>query len=212
MSGYFSFADFSLYGFYGWDDIPILKYTLSAETPTSVTVSGEYKRVLMFALDSSIPIGQVTARIETAFFPMRYFSKSVTSQLSQSDSAFQQNNQLISLLGLDWLHGDLTLTAQYYADFVFGELSDLDRDLFTHLVTLQGSYSLLGGNLSLSLGGIVHLVDFDSAIQTQVDYSLTDNLSLSCAANFFVPGIDEKGSFSSYKDLSCIVFKGVLRF
>ena len=39
LSGYFSALDLSVYGFYGWDDIPLLNYQMTAE---GILVSGQY--------------------------------------------------------------------------------------------------------------------------------------------------------------------------
>ena len=250
LNAYTGFADFSLYGYYGWEDTPCVSYAVNTaeqtepypgygdvtvNVPESITLSGEYKRVFMIAFDSSIPLGQVTLRLEGAFFPYRYFSVSAENQLKQQFEQYeesgsidpsgvktiQQNHNLIALAGADWIKGDWTLSTQYYADFVFdgGEteasgdnsVDYLERDAFVHKTSFSISYSALAGSLDLSLNGIIGLNYFDTAIVPQVSYSLNDSIKLSLSAYIFNAG-KEDGTYGLYKDLSCVILKGRFYF
>ena len=136
LSGYFSALDLSLYGFYGWDDIPLLNYQMTAE---GILVSGQYERMAMIGADAALPIGPTVLRLEAAFFPQRYFQKS---------SGAEKRNQLSALAGIDWMPSGWTLTAQYYCDYVFEDLDELERtDAYQHGATLSISKSLVNFNL-----------------------------------------------------------------
>lgn len=212
LSGYFSALDVSLYGFFGWDDIPLLDYGMVGTFPsfTGINVSGEYKRMGMIGADAALPLGETVLRLETAFFPMRHFQKSAENimqekMLSGECATSEKHNELSALAGLDWMPSGWTLTAQYYCDVVFGNLDSLERsDAYTHGATVSVSKSLVNETLELSLAGVIGLNDFDSMISPSVKYSLSDQISLSGGAYIFIPGPEHDGKYGAYKDLSSI--------
>ena len=202
LSGYFSALDLSLYGFYGWDDIPLLDYGITAE---GVLVGGEYKRMAMVGTDAALPIGPTVLRLEAAFFPQRYFQKKEGGSL--------KNNQLSALAGLDWMPSGWTLTAQYYCDYIFGDLDTLERtDAYQHGATLSVSKSLVNETLELSFAGVIGLNDFDSMLSPSVKYSLSDQISLDASAYIFLAGPDRDGKYGAYKDLSTIAINASFKF
>ena len=150
VSGYLSAFDLSLYGFYGWDDTPILNYGMTSE---AIVVNGKYERMAMIGADAALPIGETVLRLETAFFPQRHFQKEEGGSL--------QKNQLSALAGIDWMPSGWTLTAQYYCDAVFGDLDELERtDAYQHGATLSVSKSLVNETLELSFSGLIGFNDF----------------------------------------------------
>ena len=211
LSGYFSVLDFSFYGFYGWDDMPFLDYTMSSE---GVNVTGEYKRMAMLGIDAAVPIKETVLRMEAAFFPKRHFQKSsgiiieekmLSTGKGSSSSAESSlvRNELFALAGLDWMREGWTFTAQYYCDYVLGELENLEREkALQQGATLSVSKKLLSDTLELSFSGVLGLNDFDSFIKPAVTYSLSDQINLSGGAYIFIPGPDRDGQYGSYKDLS----------
>ncbi|MBR6296314.1 MAG: hypothetical protein IKR40_07565 [Treponema sp.] len=220
LSGYFSAFDVSLYGFYGWDDIPLLDYAMVGTWPaiSGINVSGEYKRMGMIGADAALPLGEIVLRLETAFFPMRHFQKSAESiigekMLSGDPSTSEKHNQLSALAGVDWMPSGWTLTAQYYCDVVFGDIDSLERsDSYEHGATLSVSKSLVNETLELSLAGIIGLNDFDSMISPSVKYSLSDQITLSGGAYIFLPGPSRDGKYGAYKDLSTIYLDAKFSF
>ena len=241
LSGYFSALDLSLYGFYGWDDIPLLDYGITfgqpldpsnpaTVLPNGITVGGEYKRMSMVGADAALPIGSTVLRLETAFFPQRYFQKSAeeiikealrqaqgpqeTSQGPQKSSVIAlQRNQLSALAGLDWMPSGWTFTAQYYCDYVFGDLDTLERtDAYQHGATLSISKSLINETLELSFAGVIGLNDYDSMLSPSIKYSLSDQISLGASAYIFLPGPDRDGKYGAYKDLSTIAVNAKFSF
>ena len=238
ISGYFPALDLSLYGFYGWDDLPLLDYTISYSAPTetmpyalpnAISVAGEYKRMGMIGVDAAIPIKATVLRTEAAFFPQRYFQKSSEKIMEEKMTAAakaaqtgkapatvetsEQHNELSALIGLDWMPSGWTITAQYFCDFVFGDLDALERkDAYTHGSTLSLSKSLVNETLELSLSGLLNFNDFDSLINPSVSYSLSDQIKLSAGAYIFLPGPDEDGEYGQYKDLSSIYIKAKFSF
>ncbi len=216
LSGYFSALDLSLYGFYGWEDTPLLDYGMTfgepldpsnpaTALPNGITVGGEYKRMTMVGTDAALPIGPTVLRLEAAFFPQRYFQKKEGGSL--------KNNQLSALAGLDWMPSGWTLTAQYYCDYIFGDLDTLERtDAWQHGATLSVSKSLVNETLELSFAGVIGLNDYDSMLSPSVKYSLSDQISLDASAYIFLAGPDRDGKYGAYKDLSTIAINASFKF
>ena len=229
LSGYFSVLDLSLYGFYGWDDIPMLDYGMTfgapmdptnpaTALPNGITVDGEYKRMAMVGADAALPIGQIVLRLEGAFFPQRYMQKSAEEILKEALRQAQgpqdvKRNQISALAGLDWMPSGWTITAQYYCDYVFGELDTLERtDAYQHGASLSISKSLINETLELSFAGLIGLNDFDSMLSPSIKYSLSDQISLGVEAYIFLPGPDRDGKYGAYKDLSTLSLNAKFSF
>ena len=229
LSGYFSVLDLSLYGFYGWDDIPMLDYGITfgapadpsnpaTALPEEIVVSGQYKRMAMVGADAALPIGPIVLRLETAFFPQRYMQKKAEEILKEALQQAQgpqdiQRNQLSALVGLDWMPSGWTLTAQYYCDYIFGDLDTLERkDDYQQGATLSISKSLVNETLELSFAGVIGLNDFDSMLSPSVKYSLSDQITLGLNAFIFLPGPDCEGKYGAYKDLSSLSLNAKFSF
>ncbi|MBR5095649.1 MAG: hypothetical protein IK094_00910 [Treponema sp.] len=198
-AGYFSMLDVSLYAFYGWDKTPVADYS---------TASGQHERLAMIGADAAIPIGQTVLRAEAAFFPQRRFQKTAQRILAQKAAGGQSEssaakNQLCGLLGLDWMPGDWTLTAQYYCDVVFKSLEGLDRSYeYIHGATLSVSKKFLSETLTVSFKALVEFNDLSFVLYPSATYSVTDQLKVKGGACIFVPGPNKEGSYGAYKDLS----------
>ena len=224
LSGYFSILDFSLYEYYGWDDIPVLGYSMTygapvdptnpaTAMPNGIVVSGDYKRMAMIGTDAALPIGPTVLRLEAAFFPQRYFQKSAEEIMKNRSESSEKHNQLSALAGIDWMPSGWTITAQYYCDVVFGDIEKLDRaNEYQHGTTLSLSKSLVNETLELSLAGILGFNDFDSMISPSVKYSLSDQINLGLKAFIFLPGPDNDGKYGAYKDLSSICMNAKFSF
>ena len=221
LSGYFSACDLSLYGFYGWDDIPLLDYTLTGAYPsfTGISVSGNYRHMGMIGADAAVPIGETVIRIEGAFFPLRSIQKSAEKIIEEKMSVvtdvevYEKHNELSGLVGVDWMPSGWTITAQYFCDAVFGNLDALEReDAFTHGASLSISKSLVNETLDLSLSGLVNFNDFDSLISPSASYSISDQIKVVGGAYIFLPGPDRDGEYGKYKDLSTIYIKARFSF
>ncbi|MBO4731581.1 MAG: hypothetical protein J5597_02065 [Spirochaetaceae bacterium] len=217
LSGYFSMLDVSLYGFYGWDDIPLLNYGITfgqpqfpfPAMPNGLEVSGKYERMAMLGADAALPIGETVIRMEAAFFPQRHFQKSAESILGGSSAFSEQHNELSALVGIDWMPAGWTFTAQYYCDYVAGKLDLLDRtDSFTHGATFSVSRTFLDETLEASFSGVINFDAFDTMFAPSVKYSVSDQLSVSGGAYIFLGGphtADQPrcdGQYGKYRDLS----------
>ncbi|MBQ9538434.1 MAG: hypothetical protein IJU95_04120 [Treponema sp.] len=218
VSAYTPFADFSLYGFWGWDDEPVISYAISKvnayKIPTEISLSGEYRKMGMVGLDTSIPAGPLVIRAEAAYFPGRYFGTTAMAQILENQDAYVQLSQLTFLAGLDFIAGDWTITGQYYGDTVTGSRKFVDRKGYIHQATLSISKTFLGGNLEIGLAGMMELNDFSFVIQPSIKYAATDQLSFNLGANFFRPGPDEDepGTYGAYEDLSCVTLGAKFSF
>ena len=191
LSGYFPAFDASVYGFYGWDDMPVFDYTYT----------GNYKRMAMLGLDAAIPVREVVIRTEAAFFPKRYFTDT------------EQRNEISALTGIDWMPSGWTLTAQYFCDYVFGDTESINRaDAYTHGATLSVSKTFLNENLEASLSGLIGFNDFDSFIKPSINYSLSDQINAEIGAYIFTPGPEKDGTYGAYKDYSSFYIKGKFSF
>ena len=225
FSGYFSAFDISLYGFYGWEDIPLLNYGIkfgaplvptnpATAMPEEIIVGGKYKRLAMLGADAALPIGPTVLRLEAAFFPQRYMQIEAEETLRQAQGPQEiKRNQLSALAGIDWMPSGWTLTAQYYCDYVFGNLDTLERkEAYQHGATLSISKSLVNETLELSFAGVIGLNDFDSMLSPSIKYSLSDQINLGLNAFIFLPGPDRDGKYGAYKDLSSLCLNAKFSF
>jgi len=219
-SGYFSFCDVSLYGFYGWDKTPVLNYQLNTvmhpvygvEVPESLTVNGEYKRLAMVGLDMAIPVGALVLRTETAYFPNREFQASSEAIMSGKPSSVKQQ-QLMAVAGFDWMPSDWTITAQYYSDAILNKSENTQRtDSYEHGGTLSISKSLLNDTLELSVSGVMGFNSFDSVLNGSAKYSLSDQIALTLGTYVFLPGPEKNGTYGNYKDFSSIYVKAEFKW
>ena len=208
-AGYFSSLDVSFYAFYGWDKTPLVDYTLiGGIAPGGIIASGQYERLAMIGADAAVPIGQTVLRVEAAFFPQRRMQKSaqrILAQKAADDAAecWAAKMQLCALVGLDWMPGEWTLTAQYYCDAALEGLDGLDRSYaFIHGATLSVSKKFLSETLTVSFKALVEFNDLSFVLYPSASYSVTDQLKFKGGACIFVPGPDKKGSYGAYKDLS----------
>ena len=220
LKAFLPFADLSLYGYYGWDDMPVMKYSVG----TAITVGGSYERMAMFGADASIPIRSVVLRLEGAVFPDRAMALSADEQVMAQFTAmrsgktefdyFVRRNQMAGLIGLDFTPAFCTITVQYYIDTVTGSVGMLDREHFVHKATCSVSKSFLRDTLDLSLTGIMELKHFSGMINPCVKYSVSDQLSVSLDSSFFFRGPDKDnwGEYAAYEDLDCISLKAVFSF
>ena len=215
FSGYFSLCDVSLYGFYGWDKMPLMNYSLvfsNPPIPDAIKIDGEYSRLTMFGLDAAFPIGATVLRLESAYFPNRKMQAKAETIISGGETGISQH-QIMALAGLDWMPSGWTITAQYYCDVVLNKSDILERkDAFNHGATLSISKSFLQDTLELSFSGLVGLNDFDSAFTLDGKYSLSDQIKLSAGTYIFLSGPDGDGTYGKLKDLSTIYIKAQYSF
>ena len=205
VSFWFPAIDFSLYGYYGFDDSPNLSY--ASDMPTKITVTGKYYRYGMAGFDLAVPAGAFVIRAESAFFIERAL------QLGQTSfGGFERKNELRALAGIDWNKNGWMLTAQYYGDVVFAYVDSLARDAYEHGATANLSKTLFSETLTLSCTGLVRLNDLDGFAGLKAKYSLTDEISLALAFDGYFPGPKSDGTYGKYKDLSCVRFEGTVKF
>ena len=207
VSFWFPAVDFSLYGYYGFDDSPNFMYTPDAMPPTKITVTGKYYRYGMAGFDLAVPAGAFVIRAESAFFIERAL------QLGQTSfGGCERKNELRALAGFDWNKNGWMLTAQYYGDVVFDYVDSLARDAYEHGATANLSKTLFSETLTLSCTGLVRWNDLDGFAGLKAKYSLTDEISLALAFDGYFPGPKSDGTYGKYKDLSCVRFEGTVKF
>ena len=224
-SVYTSVADLSLYVFYGWDDLPLIKYNpyinemYEENVLDTLLVTGEYKRMYMAGADAAIPYGDLVFRFEGAFFPKRHIQTTAEYQIEEfvSDNKIptsERKNQAVGLAGLDWTpSGGWTITAQYVMDKVFDYDDNLDRRDYEHQATLSIEKSILNETLTIMASGALDLWDFSTASELELDYKLTDAITLCLIGDLYLEGPDGKnGLYGEYRDFSSITFKGKMSF
>ncbi|MBB5225396.1 hypothetical protein DYE50_03980 [Treponema ruminis] len=186
LASYFPFADFSIYGFYGYDRQPL------------PILSDSSKKIAMVGADTAIPVKEIVLRAEGAFFPERY----------------SQKNQLVALAGFDWNSSLITITAQYYMDYLTGDLENFGRKAYLHQASLSLSKSFLQDTLKFSFSGLLGLNDFDSMLSFKGEYSITDQLCLTLGSDIFMkgPDKDKNGFYGAYQDFSSAYIKAEFKF
>ena len=211
LSAYLPFADFSLYGFYGYDDEPLLNYTGFPD------ISGKFEKMTMVGADAAIPFGQMVLRLEAAFFPKRKFALSATRQvqalLTGKSTFTSKKNEVTALAGIDWMPSFITMTAQYYCDYLFEDSQDIDReDSFLHQATLSLSKSFFSETLTVDFSGIIELNEFSSFLHLKADYAASDQISFYLGYAWFLAGPDKDGAYGLYKDMTSLLFGGKYSF
>jgi hypothetical protein len=206
VSCYSALFDLSLCGFYGWNDIPYLRGSLASLSP-------EFHRMLMAGGNASVPAGDLLFRLEAAYTWGGRFAPDADSVAAASGNLIPaEKDRLQMLAGADWKAGSWTITAQYYEDILPGPAGGIERDWRKNGATLSVSRSLLRETLSLSASCDLSLKDFDAAGSAVVKWAVTDELELALGADFFFAGIDGRGDYGTYEDLSCLWLRGVYRF
>ena len=213
LSFYLPRVDFSFYGWYGFDTVPVLNYVPEMTTPPipdAITVNGDYQRYGLLGFDAALPISQVVLRFETAYSIAKALQVDAVKIL-QGEKHFERKHLLKMLLGLDWTYKGLTLTTQYYGDVVFGGIEQLTRKRYEHGTTLSLSYAFLQDTLSFGVNYAINWNEFDSFLRANMSYDLTDAISLGLSYSGFFPG-KSQGEYGRYKDLSDVKLEAVFRW
>jgi hypothetical protein len=222
LSWYAPALDFSVMGFYGWNDMPYAeKAVVFSEaapfTPAGLELRPGYGRTLTAGADASVPLGNFLLRLEAAWTGGGRYDRSAgetAAALSagQNDEPVKKHN-LKLLAGLDWNPSGWTLSAQYYEDLLPDAYDGgTARPWRKSAVTLRAGRSFFRETLNLSAWCFLDLQDFDTAASVSADYALTDAFSLSLGSDFFTGGIENRGTYGAYKDLNCLWIKGIFRF
>jgi hypothetical protein len=222
FSAYTPALDFSVTAFYGWNDIPYVEKTIvfsetAAPVPAGVTLTPGYARTLTAGADASVPLGEFLLRLEAAWTGGGRYDRSAgetAAALSagQSDEPVEKHN-LKLLAGLDWNPSGWTLSAQYYEDLLpdaYG--GGTARPWRKSGLSLRTGRSFFRETLNLSAWCYLDLQDFDAAASAAAAFALTDDLELSLGCDLFNGGIDGRGAYGAYKDLSCLWVRGIFRF
>ena len=210
---YLSKADFSLYGFYGYENTPLISYKLTGSSPNYILkLDGEYSRTLMLGADTSIPVGSKTVRLEAAYFPFRPFQTSAKSQLTGSSSRYRERGEFAILAGLDYLGPTWTVTGQYYLSYILGDVEALDREAFDNKATISISRSLGGDEFEVSLSAILGLNYLDTAINPKIKYRFNDDIVFTLSALIMNTGTDKSKGYGRFRELSSLAFKCVYSY
>jgi hypothetical protein len=220
LSCYTPVMDFSVAGFYGWNDIPWMKKLihLSGGQAAGLELSPEYGRTLTLGADTSIPLGEILLRLETAWtgggrYDRGLSAEEIAALLAGGQSEPMTKQNLKALAGIDWNPRGWTLSAQYYEDLLPDAYNGgISRSWRKNGLSLRIAKGLFRETLKLSAWSYLDLGDFDTASGITADYALTDSLSLSLGTDFFTGGIDKRGTYAAYRDLNCVRVKGIFRF
>ena len=147
----------------------------------------EYDRLAMAGASAAVPVGDVTLKAEVGWYPKR---DAVVSAMT----------------GLEWIHNDLTVVAELYGEW------DKAAEKLSGQVGAGISYSLLDGDLELSLAGLLELRELDGAVVAKAEYGLTDEFKVSASAVYIFEGPDGPGTYGAFKDMNCIRLEAVYSF
>jgi hypothetical protein len=213
--------DFSIAAFYGWNDIPHFKKKLifSGASPAGLELTPGYERTIMAGVDARVPMGEFLLRLEAAWTTGGRYDRlpeetAAALLAGQVDEPVEKHN-LKLLAGLDWNPSGWTLSVQYYEDLLpeaYSDAGGIERPWRKYALTLRLARSFVRETLSLSAWCYLDLRDFDSTAGASAVWALTDALSLSLGSDLFSGGIENRGDYAAYRDLSCLWVKGVFRF
>ncbi|MDR2069574.1 MAG: hypothetical protein LBP71_06865 [Spirochaetaceae bacterium] len=214
VSWYTPALDFSCMAFYGWNDIP---YTEKKLIPPGIELTPGYGRTVTAGADAGIPLGDFLLRLEAAwtgggrYDPPAGETAAALRGGQIGDPVVRHN--LKALAGIDWNPSGWTLSAQYYEDLLpDARGGGTARPWRKNGISLRIAKGFFRETLHISAWGYLDLADFDTAGSLSADYALTDALSLSWGTDFFTGGIDNRGSYAAYRELSCGWFRGIFRF
>jgi len=214
LSFWFPAADFSLYGFYGYDDSPITSYTISydsSDNPTGVTVDGKYYKYGMTGLDAAIPVKQFVLRVESAVFMDRALARK-PEKAALEQVSYYRKNRIMALGGIDWIKDEWTVTAQCFDDVVLDYDDTLDRHEHEPGSTLRIMRTFLSETLTLTFDSAINWSEYDSFISLSAEYAVNDQLTLGIEGDGYIEGNDDYSTYGKYKDFSSVSFKGIYRF
>lgn len=194
-------ADFSFYGFYGWD----------SDNALLTLMTGKYFRMAMAAFDAAIPLGEFVLRAETAFFPNRAFELHKDKIFTDGRTHLTMH-QIRALAGIDWFKGDWIINAQYYGDLVFIPDEAMNRHPYDHGSTLSIARSFIGETLKITLSAAADWNDLDSYAGLSATYALTDQLKLTAGADGYFNGVKRNGRYGSIAALSNVRLEAVFSF
>jgi hypothetical protein len=222
ISAYTPALDFSLMGFYGWNDIPhtrkrLIFRTAAPSPPAELELLPEYGRTITAGADASIPLGEFLLRLETAWTGGGRYDRpsgemaAILGSGQTSDPV--EKHRIQALTGIDWNPSGWTLSVQYYEDLLpDARDGGTERPWRKNGLSLRIARALFRETLNLSAWCYLDLADFDTAGSVSAAYALTDSLTLSAGTDFFTGGIDGRGTYAAYKDLSCVWIRGIFRF
>ncbi len=194
-------ADFSFYGFYGWD----------SDNALLTLMTGKYFRMGMAAFDAAIPLGEFVLRAETAFFPNRAFELHKDKIFTDGRTHLTMH-QIKALAGIDWFKGDWIINAQYYGDLVFIPDDAMNRHPYDHGSTLSIGRSFIGETLKIMLSAAADWNDLDSYAGLSATYALTDQIKLTAGADGYFHGFKRNGKYGSLAALSNVRLEAVFSF
>lgn len=96
-------------------------------------------------------------------------------------------------------------------DKIFDYNDNLDRRDYEHQATLSIEKSVLNETLTLMASGALDLRYFSSASELEIDYKLTDAITLSLIGDLYFRGY-KYGMYGEYRDFSSVTFKGKMSF
>ncbi|MDR2071787.1 MAG: hypothetical protein LBP81_10280 [Treponema sp.] len=211
VSCYTPLFDLSLCGFYGWNDIPYLRGSAAGPPPFSMTP--EFHRTIMAGGDASIPADNFLFRLEAAYtWGGRFTPDEAAIAAALGNLVPVEKTRLQMLAGMDWNPGSWTVTVQYCEDLLPAKDGGIERDWRKNGTTLSVSRSFLRGVLTVSSSCYLGLRDFDAAGSGEIRWAVTGALELFLGTDFFFGGIDGRGDYAAYRDLSCLWFGGIYRF
>jgi hypothetical protein len=218
LSCYTPVMDFSFMGFYGWNDIPWISKTLSLSSGSPrIEVTQEYGRTVTTGFDAGIPLSRALLRLEAAWtgggrYDRPFEESAALLSGGRRDDPVKKHN-LKLLAGIDWNPSGWSFSAQYYEDLLpEARGGGTARPWRKTGLTLRIAKALFRETLSLSAWCYLDLQDLDTSGSVSAAYALTDSLSFSLGSDFFGGGIEGRGSYAAYRELSCVWVRGIFRF
>jgi hypothetical protein len=217
VSAYAPALDFSVMVFYGWNDIPWKSTAPPSASSAVLEARPGYGRTLTAGSDASLPLGDFLLRLEAAWTGGGRYdrpSEETAAALAAGQTVEPVEKQsLKALAGLDWAPSGWTLSVQYYENLLPDAYQGgTARPWRKSGVSLRAARGFFRETLNLSAWCYLDLQDFDTASGASAAYALTDNLELSLGCDLFNGGIDGRGDYGSYEDLSCLWIRGIFRF
>lgn len=204
LSFYLSGVDFEVSALNTWNKAPVYSYYY--DSTSRLHIRPEYHRMEFLGFGFSKSVYTLIIRGESAF----YFNKKFSSDLESDHLDPIERNSINYLVGIDWYPGnEWTITGQFSDEYILDYSNKIANSKHSYISTLGITKKLFRSTLSLSTFCYVGLNEGDLFNRTSIDYALSDNIHITCGADWFE---GNNGLFGQYKDNSEIWIKAKYNF
>jgi hypothetical protein len=181
FTGFYNGWDFTLNYLYSWDDMPVFRRSVDADTRT-ITISPEHERMHIVGSTFANVLWDTVVRGEVAAKIGKYFA---VDDLTVSDMVVEKTSLSYALaferdlLDIHWIAQVLQETILEYDEAI-------TIDEISTYATLNGSKDFLQETLDVEMFIIYNAQNEQFTLKPSIEYDLNDAITLSAGVDFVV--------------------------